>query len=82
MVAPGPRSSASSRRLADQLWLLDWSVFCVDTTVARATRSDGGAQVGDTRPSRPRQRPGASAGDKWYDHPSVHRSLRGRATRV
>ncbi len=48
---------------ADRLGLIDWSVFCVDTTVARASRSAAGAKKGGTRPSR-RTTPwaGAAAG--------------------
>jgi transposase len=47
---------------ADRLGLIDWSLFCVDTTVARATRAAGGAaKKGGRRPSRPTT-PWASAG--------------------
>lgn len=39
---------------ADELGLIDWAVFSVDTTVARASRSAaGGAKKGGTRGSRP-----------------------------
>lgn len=47
---------------ADALGLIDWSLCCVDTTVARSTRSAGGAaKKGGRRPSRPTTR-SASAG--------------------
>lgn len=38
---------------ADQLGLIDWSLFSVDTTIARASRSAAGAKKGGTRRSRP-----------------------------
>jgi transposase len=38
---------------ADQLGLIDWSLFGVDTTIARASRSAAGAKKGGTRASRP-----------------------------
>jgi transposase len=50
------------RGRADELGLIDWSLFCVDTTVARATRSAAGAaKKGGRRPSR-RATPSASGG--------------------
>ena len=39
------------RGTADELGLIDWSLFCIDTTVARATRSAGGA-AGKKSPAR------------------------------
>ena len=38
---------------ADQLGLIDWSLFGVDTTIARASRSAAGAKEGGLQPSRP-----------------------------
>ena len=37
---------------ADQLGLIDWSLFGVDTTIARASRSAAGAKQVGARPSR------------------------------
>jgi transposase len=47
---------------ADRLGLIDWSLFCIDTTVARAGRSAAGAaEKGGRRASRPTT-PWAAAG--------------------
>lgn len=47
---------------ADQLGLIDWSLFGVDTTVARSTRSAGGAAKKGGRPGSRRTTPSGSAG--------------------
>lgn len=45
---------------ADELGLIDWTVFGVDSTVARASRAAGGGKnPAPGRAGRPRPRPGA-----------------------